>query len=92
VDTGFAFHIKHRDVSKGRALEIILEKLESPAPVVAIGDSMNDVSMFEVADLSVALANAPEEAKKKADVVTEDSFYRGFLEALNYLDLTSTTM
>ncbi len=84
VDTGFAYHVKNAAVSKGRALE------ESVAPALgldageflAVGDSANDVALFEVAGEAVAVANADEHAMAAADRVTDESNAAGFLEAV----------
>jgi phosphoglycolate phosphatase (TIGR01487 family) len=84
VDTGFAYHVKSGDVSKGRALR------ESVAPALglaasdflAVGDSANDVELFEAAGEAVAVANADEHARAAADRVTEKSNADGFLEAV----------
>jgi len=84
VDTGFAYHVKDAAVSKGRALR------ESVAPALgleaseflAVGDSANDVELFEAAGEAVAVANADRHAKAAADRVTEKSNADGFLEAV----------
>ena len=51
---------------------------------IAIGDGFNDLSMFEKAHLSVAMGNAPQEIKDKADRITtsldEDGVYNAFKE------------
>lgn len=86
VDTGYAYHVKSPEQSKGRALEVLAEELDiTPAECLAIGDSVNDVSTFEVAGTSVAVGNADEEAKSTADYVTTTSFGDGFLEAVAWL-------
>ncbi|MDE6716792.1 MAG: Cof-type HAD-IIB family hydrolase [Muribaculaceae bacterium] len=38
--------------------------------IVAFGDNLNDLSMLEMADVGVAMANGVEEVKLRADVVT----------------------
>jgi hydroxymethylpyrimidine pyrophosphatase-like HAD family hydrolase len=38
--------------------------------LIAVGDGFNDLSMIEYAGLGVAMGNAPEEIKSKADYVT----------------------
>lgn len=52
--------------------------------VVVFGDNVNDLSMFEVADVKVAVSNAVDEVKEKADIVigpnTDDSVARFILE------------
>ncbi|WP_436911822.1 phosphoglycolate phosphatase [Halosimplex marinum] len=83
VDTGFAYHVKSPDVSKGRALEAVAERLDrDPGEFVAVGDSINDVSTFEVAGRSFAVANADEPARETADVVLDAAYGEGFLEAV----------
>lgn len=86
VDTGYAYHVKSPAQSKGRALGVLAEELGiAPADCVAIGDSINDVSTFEVVGNSVAVANADEDARQAADHVTESGFGAGFLEAVAWL-------
>lgn len=41
--------------------------------VIVFGDEMNDMSMFEVAGISVAMANAVDPIKKAADFVTKSN-------------------
>ncbi|WP_135363740.1 phosphoglycolate phosphatase [Halosimplex halophilum] len=83
VDTGFAYHVKSPDVSKGQALEAVAERLgRDPAEFVAVGDSINDVSTFEVAGRSFAVANADEPALATADEVLNAAYGEGFLEAV----------
>lgn len=51
---------------------------------IAIGDGFNDLPMFEKSHLSVAMGNAPQEIKDKADRITtsldEDGVYNAFKE------------
>jgi len=84
VDTGFAYHVKSPDVSKGRALEAVAERLDrEPNDFVAVGDSINDVSTFETAGRSYAVANADEPAREAADEVVDAEYGEGFLEAVD---------
>jgi phosphoglycolate phosphatase (TIGR01487 family) len=86
VDTGFAYHVKPPDVSKGQGLELVADELDlDPAAFVAIGDSENDVSTFEVAGRAIAVANADDAARAAADEVTDGSYGDGFLEAVEGL-------
>lgn len=58
-------------VSKAVAMEKIGEHFGiRREEMVAIGDGFNDLPMIEYASLGVAMGNAPEEIKKKADYVT----------------------
>jgi len=55
---------------KGEALRYLAEvRGIAPAEVVAVGDATNDIPMFEVAGLAVAMKDAMEAAKAAADRV-----------------------
>lgn len=83
VDTEFAYHVKDPEMSKGRALEAVAAELDrKPEDFLAVGDSPNDVSTFEVVGEAVAVANAEETARAAADWVTDARFADGFFEAL----------
>lgn len=59
-------------VSKATGMEKVLEALGIPREnSIGIGDGSNDLPMIEYAGLGVAMGNAPEEVKLRADVVTE---------------------
>lgn len=64
-------------VTKGNALRRLAERIGiDPAKTLVFGDSLNDVSMFQFTDNSVAMGNARAEAKAAAHYVcgpnTED--------------------
>ncbi len=83
VDTGYAYHVKSTDVSKGEGLERVADALGlRPTDFVAIGDSENDVSTFDVAGESYAVANADAAAREAADVVLEESYMDGTVGVL----------
>jgi phosphoglycolate phosphatase (TIGR01487 family) len=84
VDTGYAYHVTATDVDKGEGLRIAAAALDrEPSSFVAVGDSENDVELFEAAGRSFAVANADEKAQAAADEVTDAAFADGFLEALD---------
>jgi Cof subfamily protein (haloacid dehalogenase superfamily) len=57
-------------VSKGAALQAATRRLGiEPEAVIAVGDNLNDLSMIEYAGLGVAVANAPEALRARADFV-----------------------
>jgi phosphoglycolate phosphatase (TIGR01487 family) len=88
VDTGFAYHMIDANVSKGRALKFIADKLGlSVEDFVAIGDSENDIEMLEVVGFGIAVANAHEKLKEVADLVTSKPNGDGVVEALEFLGL-----
>ena len=78
VDTGYAYHLKTPGVEKGDGLAAVADILGVEAgSFVAIGDSENDVSLFETAGASYAVANADDRAKAAADTVVAESYFEG---------------
>lgn len=65
-------------VTKGTSLNQLIQvcgiKREE---VIAIGDSYNDLAMIEFAGLGVAMGNAPDDIKEKADYVTDSNMNDG---------------
>jgi HAD superfamily hydrolase (TIGR01484 family) len=83
VDTGYAYHVKDPAISKGLGLETVADALGvAPEAFVAVGDSENDVSTFDVAGWSFAVANADAAAGAAADEVTTGAHADGLLETL----------
>ncbi len=65
------FEILPKGVHKGLALAKLVEYLDIDCGrTIAIGDYNNDIGMFGVAGLGVAVANAVQAAKDAADVIT----------------------
>ena len=61
------------NVSKGRALEALCEKLDVPVSnSYAAGDESNDLSMVKAAGHGIAMANAIDELKKCAEYTTQN--------------------
>jgi len=86
VDTQYAYHLKSRGVSQGKALELVAAELAlEPEDFVAGGDSENDVSLFETVEESYAVANAVDAAKSAASQVLAESYVDGTLTALRGL-------
>jgi phosphoglycolate phosphatase (TIGR01487 family) len=83
VDTGFAYHVKSAAIDKGVGLRGICAELDcDPEEFLAVGDSQNDVATFELAGVSIAVANADDAARAAADTVTDAAYGDGFLEAV----------
>jgi len=81
-DSGFAYHLLSNGVDKGAGLRRAAELFNfNRKEIVAIGDGLNDIELFQTAAYSVALANAPQQAKDVADMVTTESYGSGFCEA-----------
>ncbi|MCO7125072.1 Cof-type HAD-IIB family hydrolase [Sporolactobacillus shoreicorticis] len=85
------FEIMPPNVSKGNALDHLAHYLNIPlGQVMAIGDNYNDLSMFEVAGVSVAMGNANDDIKAVCDRVTknydEDGVAHAIYEEIGYPD------
>ena len=64
-------HITHKDASKKQALSRLLDYLKvKKENVMVVGDTGNDLPLFEAAGLKVAMGNATKELKEEADYVT----------------------
>ena len=86
VDTGYAYHVKSTGVRKGRALGVVTDALGlATDDFVAVGDSENDVSTFDVAGKSYAVANADDAAREAADETLDDGFIDGTVSVLDEL-------
>ncbi|WP_106815220.1 Cof-type HAD-IIB family hydrolase [Microbacterium timonense] len=80
--------INERDTTKGSAIELLLQHLRiDPADAIAVGDSWNDVEMFGVCGVAVAMGNARPELKELADFVTTDVLDDGIANAFRRLGL-----
>lgn len=83
----FFLDITCKDTSKGNAIKNLCEYLKIDLKdSVAIGDSYNDITMFEVVGHSVAMGNAPEDIKKIVDEVTDTNNEDGVAKFLENLD------
>lgn len=69
--------------NKGNAVRIIAEHLNiEKDDIIAFGDNYNDISMLEFAGTGVAMGNADEFVKSKADYVTSKNSEDGVAMAL----------
>ncbi|GAA0316823.1 HAD family hydrolase [Bacillus carboniphilus] len=67
--------IMTESVSKATGLELLLTKFNlAPSQLLAIGDSENDIPMFQLAGTSVAMRNAENYIKHQVDEITEHSY------------------
>ena len=70
-------------VTKGTGLAAVLAEMDlSPRNAIAIGDAENDLSMFDVAEAGVAVANAVPSVRHHADLVLDKPNGAGLAEFL----------
>jgi Cof subfamily protein (haloacid dehalogenase superfamily) len=77
-------------VSKGTALAAMAARLGVPRQaIIAVGDNLNDLAMIEYAGLGVAMGNAPEALRARADVVAPSNDEHGLQEVIERYVLSS---
>ena len=74
--------VSNSKANKGNAVADLAKYLNiEKNQIMAIGDERNDLPMFKVAAISVAMNNGNEEVKKIANYVTADNDHDGIAEA-----------
>jgi len=64
--------ILHKDADKAHGIQSVSEAVGFDLEKLTVfGDNFNDIGMFELANISVAVANAQEGVKRYADIVLE---------------------
>lgn len=81
------WEINKKNASKGKAIHELAQKLNiNDTEVMIFGDQGNDMSMFEVAGFNkIAMGNAIDSIKNKADFVTKSNDEAGIAYAINKL-------
>ena len=70
-------------INKAKGLKTVCEKLHiTMDDVMAVGDSLNDISMIKEAGFGVAMGNAQDIVKKAADAVTSSNEENGVAQAI----------
>lgn len=80
------FDVAPKGVHKGAGLQTLMKYLHiNKEEVVCFGDNYNDLEMMEVAGTRIAMGNAVEAVKEKADYITAASDQDGIAQGLRYL-------
>jgi Cof subfamily protein (haloacid dehalogenase superfamily) len=62
--------ILHKDADKSHGIKTVSEYVNFDLNKLTVfGDNFNDIGMFELSGISVAVANAQDEVKQKADII-----------------------
>ncbi|MDQ0199598.1 Cof-type HAD-IIB family hydrolase [Neobacillus ginsengisoli] len=86
----FFLEFLEKGVTKGSSLHHLIGKLGiKREEVIAMGDSYNDLAMIEFAGLGVAMGNAPDDIKQKADYVTDTNMNDGVAKVVEKFVLKS---
>ncbi|KEI03302.1 Cof-type HAD-IIB family hydrolase [Clostridium botulinum] len=80
---GDNFEIMNKGVSKGRGVQELAKFYGlTREEVICMGDGENDLSMIEYAGLGIAMGNAPEFIKEKANYITDTNDDDGVAKAI----------
>ena len=87
IDISSSWHnnveVMNKGVSKGEGLKQLCKTLDvDTSQVVAIGDNENDISMFQVAGLAIAMENGDDIAKEYSHVITDINDEDGVAKAI----------
>jgi Cof subfamily protein (haloacid dehalogenase superfamily) len=83
--------VTHPDANKGQVVNYLSRRYGiAPTQIATIGDMHNDLAMFKVAGLAIAMGNADDEVQRAAHHVTTSNINEGFANAVNSLILRSS--
>lgn len=75
--------VMNKGINKGNAIRILCKLYGiDKDDVIAIGDNENDISMIEYAGMGIAMGNASESLKERADYITGDYLDDGVAQAI----------
>ena len=73
-------------IDKAASLQLLIEQLGiKQEEVISFGDGYNDLSLIEFAGMGVAMANAVDEVKQRANYITLSNDEEGIYECLKML-------
>ena len=82
-------HITHELATKKHALQALLARLNvDHHNVMVVGDGGNDIPLFELAGVKVAMGNGADELKKRADWIAPSVDDDGLVRAIEKYILT----
>lgn len=80
--------ISPRECTKREGIQSVLDALDpNHGTVYGIGDASNDVSLMNAVDVGIAMGNAPDYLKKRADYITDSVDHDGVIKALEHFGL-----
>jgi len=84
----YAIDIREHPIYKKEGIRHVLEKLDiDPKDTLALGDDIQDISMFEYCGYSVAMENGVEDAKASAKFITKNIDHHGVKYALKHFHI-----
>ena len=82
----FFIEVMAQGIDKAASLQMLIEQLGiKQEEVISFGDGYNDLSLIEFAGMGVAMANAVDEVKQRANYITLSNDEEGIYECLKML-------
>lgn len=72
----------HPDINKGQALLDLIGQIKKTGRVIAAGDDNNDIPMLNAAHVKIAMATAPIELLRLADIIAPAASEEGIIKGL----------
>jgi len=86
VDSNYAYHINEVSINKGFGLETLMKLLRiHHDEVVAIGDSITDIPMFDKAKYSITFENSNQDVRSRATHVVNGENGEGLVNAIDLI-------
>lgn len=80
--------ISPRECTKREGIQSVLDALDpNHGTVYGIGDASNDITLMNAVDVGIAMGNAPDYLKKRADYITDSVGNDGVVTALKHYRL-----
>ena len=80
--------ISPRKCTKREGIQSVLDALDpNHGTVYGIGDASNDITLMNAVDVGIAMGNAPDYLKKRADYITDSVDHDGVVTALKHFRL-----
>lgn len=80
--------ISPRECTKREGIQSVLDALDpNHGTVYGIGDASNDITLMNAVDVGIAMGNAPDYLKKRADYITDSVDHDGVVTALKHFRL-----
>lgn len=84
VDSNYAYHINEIGVNKGTGLETLMKYLQfCKEEVIAIGDSITDIPMFNKTKYSITFESSDETVRNKATHIVKGGNGEGLINAID---------
>lgn len=85
INETFCLQITDRQATKENALDTLIRYLNiNKSFIVAIGDGLNDTGLLKMADLSIAMGNAPDELKQQSHWIAPTNNENGVAYAIEH--------